>query len=146
MFIQNLAPWSKTIVWSCNSFWSNIASTCSCYVSWGLTKWKIQWRNWKDLAIPKSEGGMGFRDLTLFNQVVQDKKGWRLITKPDSLCARVLWGKYTMILNSCRQKGKVMHHIHGMRFFSGAKLWRRVDYSIRIWDDPWIPSNTPWDP
>jgi len=37
---------------------------------------------------------MGFRDLTLFNKAMLGKQGWRLMTRPDSLCARVIKGKY----------------------------------------------------
>jgi hypothetical protein len=57
-------------------------------------KQKIHWKKWSDIAIPKSDGGMGFRDFQLFNQAMLAKQGWRLTTKPDSLCARVLRGKY----------------------------------------------------
>ncbi|KAE8781173.1 Alanyl-tRNA synthetase [Hordeum vulgare] len=35
-------------------------------------------------------GGMGFRNLHLFNLAMLGKHDWRLLTKPDSLCARVL--------------------------------------------------------
>jgi hypothetical protein len=44
--------------------------------------------------LPKSHGGIGFRDVKNFNMAMLGKQGWRLMTKPDSLCARVLKGKY----------------------------------------------------
>jgi hypothetical protein len=42
----------------------------------------------------KLQGGIGFRDLRLFNLAMLGKQGWRLIENPDSLCARVLKGRY----------------------------------------------------
>jgi len=54
----------------------------------------IHWRNWPDLTLPKSHGGLEFRDIKNFNLAMLGKQGWRLMTNPDSLCARVLKGKY----------------------------------------------------
>jgi hypothetical protein len=63
-------------------------------------KQKMHWRKWNDIAQPKRAGGMGFRDLHLFNIAMLGKQGWRLITKPDTLCARILAGKYIIIQTS----------------------------------------------
>lgn len=54
----------------------------------------IHWQRWDHLTQPKSCGGMGFRDLPLFNVAMLGKQGWRLLTHPDSLCARVMKGRY----------------------------------------------------
>jgi hypothetical protein len=43
---------------------------------------------------PKSHGGLGFWNFRVFNQALLAKQACRLITKPDSLCARVLKAKY----------------------------------------------------
>jgi hypothetical protein len=37
---------------------------------------------------------MGFRDLHLFNKAMLGKQGWRLITRQDSICARILKRRY----------------------------------------------------
>ena len=49
---------------------------------------------WWRICIPKKDGGMGFRDLHSFNLAMLAQQSWRLISTPDSLCARVLKAKY----------------------------------------------------
>lgn len=63
---------------------------------WGssLDNHKIHRLRWEKLTRAKCQGGIGFRDFTLFNQAMLGKQGWRLIMKPSSLCAKVLRGKY----------------------------------------------------
>lgn len=57
-------------------------------------KRKMSWVAWSKLTKSKAEGGLGFRDIQLFNQALLAKIAWRIITVPDSLLARVLRGKY----------------------------------------------------
>jgi hypothetical protein len=63
---------------------------------WGVEngKRKLHWRSWEWLSTPKSLGGLGFRDMVLFNQAMLGRQCWRLITEPNSLCARVLKARY----------------------------------------------------
>ena len=63
---------------------------------WGVAdgKRKMHWRSWEWLSSPKDMGGLGFRDLSIFNQAMLGKQCWRLLSEPTSLCARVLKGRY----------------------------------------------------
>jgi hypothetical protein len=46
------------------------------------------------MSYPKDRGGMGFCDLQLFNDAMLAKLSWRLLESLNSLCARVLKGRY----------------------------------------------------
>jgi hypothetical protein len=37
---------------------------------------------------------MGFQDLLRFNKALLAKQGWRLVTNPDSLAAKIIKAKY----------------------------------------------------
>jgi hypothetical protein len=63
---------------------------------WGFKdgKRKMHWRSWEWLSSSRNIRGMGFQDMELFNQAMLGRQCWRLLTEPDSLCARVLKGCY----------------------------------------------------
>ena len=50
---------------------------------------KIHWVKWADLCEPKSEGGMGFKELPLFNDSLLAKQTWRLLHNKNSFFYRV---------------------------------------------------------
>ena len=109
---------------------------------------RMHWLRWDHLTRPKCSGGMGFRDLNLFNLAMLGKQGWRLITSPESLCARVLKGRYyhdTDFLHATRKK----HASHTWRAILAGRevlqqgLIRRIGdgSTTHIWIDRWIPNH-----
>ena len=50
---------------------------------------KIHWVKWEDMCEPNSEGGMGFKELPLFNDALLVKQTWRLLHNKNSLFYRV---------------------------------------------------------
>jgi hypothetical protein len=115
---------------------------------WGSEKGRrrTQWIPWKTMVLPKALGGMGFKDLILFNQALLARQTWRLIIYPNSLCARVLRAKYyprgnlldTVAAGEASQTWRAIEY--GLELLKKGVVWRVGDgASIRIWRDNWLP-------
>jgi hypothetical protein len=86
----------------------NQISTMICRYWWSQREGshKIHWLCRDKMIRPKSEGGLGFRDIHAFNLAMLAKQGWRLLSDPDSLCARILKAKYLQNTNCLRAQVK----------------------------------------
>jgi hypothetical protein len=115
---------------------------------WGEDKdhRKVHWTAWENLAKPKALGGVGFRDSALFNQALLAKQAWRLLTEPDSLCAKFLRALYYPRGNLFdtvfrADASPVWRGIeHGLELLKQGIILRIGDgSSVRIWRDNWLP-------
>jgi hypothetical protein len=63
---------------------------------WGVeqAKRRMHWMSWPKLNRSKQQGGLGFRDMRVFNQALLARQAWRLLAFPNSLVARVLKARY----------------------------------------------------
>jgi hypothetical protein len=115
---------------------------------WGSKKGKrkTHWKAWEQLTKPKSFGGLGFRDFRLFNQAMLARQAWRLLTQPESLCARVLKAKYyprghlqdTVFPRGASSSWQAIQH--GLELLKKGLIWHVGNgQSIRVWRDQWIP-------
>jgi hypothetical protein len=114
-------------------------------------KKKMHWRSWEWLSSPKALGGMRFRDLSLFNQAMLGKQGWRLLTNPTSLCARVLKGRYFPNSDFWHApKPRSSSYTWRSILFGRDLLLRGVQWgvgdgkAIKILYDHWIPDCPPY--
>ena len=106
---------------------------------------RIHWAAWWKICIPKSKGGLGFRDLHSFNLALLAKQVWRLLENPESLCAQVLRAKYYpdgKLLDAKMKSGcsfTWQSICAGINTFKRGAIWRIGDGSqVNIWSDPWI--------
>ena len=113
-------------------------------------KKKICWIAWTKLTKSKRDGGLGIHDVEAFNDALLAKLGWRIITKPDSLMARVLCGKYC---NSSRflEMTPNCAASHGWRSVLRGRdlLLPNLSMAVgngqatRVWADPWLSYDQP---
>jgi hypothetical protein len=63
---------------------------------WGSKEGKQKpcWVSWDAMTRPKHLGGLGFRDLELFNLCLLARQAWRLLQEPTSLSAQILKAIY----------------------------------------------------
>ncbi|KAK6796397.1 hypothetical protein RDI58_004098 [Solanum bulbocastanum] len=82
---------TKVKGWKSNNLGKEITMIFSD-VWWGENegKRKIHYEKWQKLCEAKSQGGLGFRDLKLFNKALLAKLAWRILTQEDSLLHRML--------------------------------------------------------
>jgi hypothetical protein len=88
-----------TFIMSCFQLPTSICDSLQKAIAdywWGFEdgRKKMHWSSWAWLSTPKALGGMGFRDFILFNQDMMGRQAWRVLTDPQSLCARMLKGRY----------------------------------------------------
>jgi hypothetical protein len=115
---------------------------------WGSKEGKRKpcWVSWDAMTRPKHLGGLGFRDLELFNLCLLARQSWRLLQEPTSLSARILKAIYfpeTTILEA--ELGSHPSQIRcsildGQNILSQGLIKRIGDgRSTRIWSDSWLP-------
>ncbi|CAN1165788.1 Transposon TX1 uncharacterized 149 kDa protein [Linum perenne] len=116
---------------------------------WGgvIDRRTIYWTKASILTKPKKEGGLGFRNFRMFNMALLAKQGWRLMTNPEQLWARLLKGLYYRDTDFLKAgKGKTGSWIWASLCDAREVLDKGVRKNIingrstRAFQDPWIPT------
>jgi hypothetical protein len=107
---------------------------------------KVHWMAWENMIKPKGRGGLGFRDIHLFNQALLARQAWRLVQNPNSLCARIIKARYF-------PHGDILNTVFA---YDPSPAWKGIEFglellkfgiikrvgngrSIQIIRDNWIP-------
>ena len=103
-----------------------------------LTK-PIAWVSWKDVCIPKEEGGLGCRDIHLFNKALQAKWRWWCLSEENGRWKKLLDSKYNLGVESSHTPVKSQswwwRDLSNMCKEGGGKGWfsGRVRLGNRLW-------------
>jgi hypothetical protein len=107
---------------------------------------RIHWMSWERMGISKAKGGLGFRDLEVFNKALLSKQLWRLLQSPNSLVAKILKAKYfpsSSILDSTlgnRPSYVWRNFMVAQSILKNGLIWRiGCGQNINVWSDKWVP-------
>lgn len=120
-----------------NSFWWRTNHSSGKY---------INWVKWEYLCKPKGCGGLGFKQLHLFNIAMLGRQMWKLLTSPDSLMARILKARYyprTSVVRASlgHNRNYVWRSIMAAKevVVQGSRVQVGSGRSLSIGKDPWLP-------
>ncbi|XP_071923241.1 uncharacterized protein [Coffea arabica] len=158
IMIKAVAMAMPTYTMSCfrltNKMCKEISSKMADYW-WGDAdgKKKLHWISWKKLTAKRSNGGMGFKDLKLFNKALLAKQIWKIITQPNLLVSRVLKEKYypkqSLFNGKVPQNASwIWQSLAGVRKELQEGIRRKIGNGrgTRIWEDNWIPGTVEGKP
>ena len=107
---------------------------------------RIHWVSWEKLCLPKSDGGMGFRELSCFNDSLLAKQVWRLKNNESSLFYSVFKAKFFPFCSiteaTCSSKGSFAWKsiLQASRVVELGSVWQVGDgKSIKIRGEKWLP-------
>uniref|UniRef100_J3MEN5 Reverse transcriptase domain-containing protein n=1 Tax=Oryza brachyantha TaxID=4533 RepID=J3MEN5_ORYBR len=110
-------------------------STCICL------------RSWKDICRPIQEGGLGIRELMIFNKSLLTQTAWKILAKPEDLIAQVLKQKYHPNVSfwNCTSNGPKSAFwssaLNIRPFLHSSCTWQIAAGDTSIWNQPWCIYN-----
>ena len=119
---------------------------------WGYSgeQRKTHWLAWNKLCLPKSLGGLGFRDIENFNLALLGKQVWRLLHNRDSLFYKVFKARFfpscSIMDEGVKTAGSYAWQsiLKARHVLELGSAWCIGDgLSVRIRGDKWLPGRHP---
>lgn len=100
---------------------------------------------WQELCKPKNQGGMGFKDLALFNDALLVKQTWHLLHDTQSLFYQVFKAKFfhnSLVMEAKNPVGASYAWksiIKEREVIKRGALWHIfLGNSVQVWGDNWL--------
>lgn len=107
---------------------------------------KIAWVAWHKLVASKKDGGLGMRDLLMFNKALLAKQAWRIIKFGHSLLPKTLKNKYHPHTSFMETKVSPICSFTWRSIMSARDLIKKglkkvvgSGHEVNIWEDSWVP-------
>ncbi|MCH85285.1 LINE-1 reverse transcriptase like, partial [Trifolium medium] len=101
----------------------------------GLEEKKLCWIKWEQVCLPKDSGGLGIKDLELFNMALLCKWKWRCLNEKDALWYDLLRFRYGSL------SPKLLSWEAAVTSTKDSLWWRDVVGVGGKGDDCWFPLN-----
>lgn len=101
--------------------------------------------SWNLLCLSKKEGGMGFRDMELFNLFLLAKQAWRILNYPHLLVYRLLKANIFPHVILCKRSSEIVQRIRGEGYCMHVSCSREVYPSEnRQWNEYTYMGGASW--
>jgi hypothetical protein len=102
----------------------------------GIDDRRVCWVKWDQICLPKEQGGLGVKDLTLFNKALLGKWKWRMLTEGDAVWAELLRSRYGHLPTNLVAGNTLSYDVK-------SSLWWRDIIGLDFGDNEnWFMSNT----
>ena len=121
--------------------------------AWGADKKRISWVSWENVCKAKEEGGLGVKDIRMFNCALLAKWNWRMLSEEKGKWKEILVSKYytggvrTEVSGNYsswwwKDLYRACNEGEGDGWFQKSIVWNvGAGDKVKFWEDVWLKNN-----